>query len=137
MIDWLGLQPNDRVLLLSIPDPFFVDELARKLASGLIVALGPEEKVRSARRAARGLENVLFVPASPDDIPWQDGFFTKAVDFVCSWENPERAAREVARVLSSGGQIYLADPARVRQHLLASGFHLSKTGEFVLSADVR
>jgi SAM-dependent methyltransferase len=111
MIEELALRPNDRVLLLSIPEPAVVAEIAARLSAGVVVGLGGDEEVRAARRAARDLENVMFVPAPPEEIPWRDGFFTKVIDWRGGWQNPEQVAREVARVLAPGGQVYLADPA--------------------------
>ncbi len=111
MIDDLALRPNDRVLLLSIPEHDVVAELASRLTTGIVVGLGSDEEVRAARRAARNLENVMFVPAPLEEIPWRDGFFTKVIDWRGGWQNPEQVAREVARVLAPGGEAYIADPA--------------------------
>ncbi|MCS6953815.1 MAG: methyltransferase domain-containing protein [Bryobacterales bacterium] len=111
MIEGFTLRPDDRVLLLSIPEPAVVAEMAARLTAGILVGLGGDEEVRAARRAARDLENVMFVPAPLEEIPWRDGFFTKVIDWRGAWANPEQVAREVARVLASGGEVYLADPA--------------------------
>lgn len=122
MIERLDAKPDDRFLMLSVPEPPLVAELAARLSSGLIVGLGEDEDVRDARRHARDLENVMFVPGSPDDIPWQASFFTKAVDLLCRWSNPEQAAREIARVLVPGGTVYLANAPAIRDYLPAAGF---------------
>jgi hypothetical protein len=105
MIERLDIRPNDRVLLLSIPEPAGVRRLAARLSNGLLVGLGNEDEVRAARRAAGELDNCMFVLAGPDDIPWSDGFFTVAIDLAPRWTNPESAARELARVLSPGGTV--------------------------------
>ncbi len=111
MFEDLALRPNDRVLLLSIPEHAVVAEMAARLTAGVVVGLGDDEEVRAARRAARDLENVMFVPAPLEEIPWRDGFFTKVIDWRGGWKNPEQVAREVVRVLAPGGEVYLADPA--------------------------
>jgi hypothetical protein len=122
MIDLLDVKKNDRFLLLSIPEPSFVVTLAAKLTEGIVVGLGPDEDVRAARKEVIDVGNVMFIPAEPYDIPWQGGFFTKAVDLACRWDRPDRTAREIARVLSSRGTVYLAEPSATRDHLLNAGF---------------
>ncbi len=42
----------------------------------------------------------MFVAASAEEIPWQDGFFTQVLDPVGSWANSSKAALEIARVLA-------------------------------------
>ena len=122
MIDLLKVRPGDRVLMISIADPGVVEAVAGLLTGGLLVGLGEDEEVRAARRSARDIENVMFVPAPPDDIPWQGSYFTKAVDIACRWRQPERFARELRRVLARGGTAYLAKASTVREYLLAEGF---------------
>lgn len=104
----IEVQPGDRVLLLSIPEASFIRGLASELPSGIVIGLGSNEEAGEARRATGDLENTMFTPGSPADIPWQDGFFSKAIDFTCGWSDPEKALRELARVLSPGGVAYLA-----------------------------
>lgn len=93
-----GLQPDDRVLIVGIPDPGVVSDIARRLTRGLLVTIGGDDDVRAARKAARHLDNVMFVPGSPDELPWRDGFFTVAIDTVGHWPDGEKVAKEIARV---------------------------------------
>ena len=60
--------------------------------------------MRSARAAVKhaSLDNIMFVAASAEEIPWQDGFFTQVFDPVGSWADSTKAAREIARVLALG-----------------------------------
>jgi hypothetical protein len=90
--------PDDRVLFLAIPAIPVIREMAGGLDRGLIVAIGSDDEVRAARRECADLENVLFVGATPDDIPWRSGFFTQVIDPKGEWADPEKVAREVARV---------------------------------------
>ena len=92
--------PDDRVLFLAIPEISVIREMAAGLERGLIVVLGSDDEVRAARRECTGLENVMLVPATPDDIPWRSGFFTQVIDPRGQWPDPEKVAREVARVSS-------------------------------------
>ncbi len=128
MIEWIDIRPNDRILLLSIPEAPLIFELAAKVSSGVIVGLGGEDEVRAARRAARELENVMFVPAPLEEIPWQDGFFSKAIDLSCRWAQPERVAAELARVLGLGGAAYLPAASDAGDAMLAAGFRAVESG---------
>jgi hypothetical protein len=119
MIARLDLCPTDRLLLLSIPDAGLVAELARRLERGSLVGLGNAEEVQAARSAARDLVNTMFQPGRPEEIPWQNGFFSRVVDLRGGWENPATAAREVARVLTPGGLAYL--PGIDRLPLMEAG----------------
>jgi len=93
--------PDDKVLFLGIPDPAVVREAASRLTRGILVAIGDAEQVRAARREFRDLTNVMFVPGTPDQIPWQDGFFTRVIDNrEGDWSNPQRVAAELKRVVT-------------------------------------
>jgi len=104
-----GLRPEDHVLLLSIPDPAFVRDLAARVPRGIVVVLGERDEIVEARRAAADLDNVMFVPATPDEIPWRDGFFTFVIDLSGGWSDPDRVSREVQRVLAPEGRLYRSD----------------------------
>lgn len=91
-----GIRADERVLFLGIPAPEVIREWAARLERGLIVVLA--EDIHEARRVHAALENVMFVPGTAEEIPWQDAFFTRVIDT----EGPrgDRAAREIARVTS-------------------------------------
>ena len=93
---------DDRVLLLAIPEPSIVASLAAQLTRGLLVAIGSDDEITAARIAARDLDNVMFVPAAPEEIPWRDRFFTKAIAF---GPLSDAARREVERVLVTTGEL--------------------------------
>lgn len=96
--------PDDRVLLLDIPDAAIVRAIALQLGGGMLVGLGDDERVAQARRASLDLDNVMFIAAEPVEIPWQDGFFSVVIDPRGGWRDPARVDREVARVLAIGGR---------------------------------
>lgn len=105
MIDLTPIRPDDRVVALIIPDASIIAEIAAKLAQGLLVAFGPEDAVRSARRACSELDNVMFVPADGSGmLPWQDSFFTIALIPPNSEGNAE-----VQRVLVPNARIVTID----------------------------
>jgi hypothetical protein len=74
-----------------------VFHLAQQAERGIVVCLGPDDEVREARRLTRDLDNVMFVPAAPEEIPWQDGFFSLIIA-----DNP---TPEIRRVLAEAGRI--------------------------------
>ncbi len=116
----IDIRAGDRVLLLSMPDIEAVREMARKASAGIVVGLGEDDEVRAARKALGQLENVMFVPATTEEIPWQENFFSVVIDTACAWSSTERTAREILRVLSPGGSAYVTPTARPA--LLALGF---------------
>jgi len=89
---------DERVLYLAIPEIAVIRVLSAELERGLVVALGTDETVRDARRQCAELDNVMFIVATPDDIPWRSGFFSRVIDPRGDWPDPEKVAREVARV---------------------------------------
>jgi hypothetical protein len=93
---------HDRVLFLTAPEDGFLRALAARLTSGLLVVLGSDDEIREGRRKYASLDNVMFVAASAEEIPWQDGFFTQVLDPAGSWGNSSKAAMEIARVLALG-----------------------------------
>lgn len=109
MIDRLDIRPADRVLLVSIPAIELVLELARRVEQGSLVGLGNPDEIQAARRATRHLVHVMFQPGSPEEIPWQDGYFSKVVDLRGAWRDPAAAACEVARVLAAGGVAFVPE----------------------------
>ena len=92
------IRPDERILILGIPVPDAVAAMARILSDGALVVMAEGDALYEARRAAREFDNVMFVPGSPDDLAWRDGFFTRVVDIVGNWENPGKVQREIQRV---------------------------------------
>lgn len=98
-LDDIPLLGDDRLLLLWIPPPEDIARLASRVAQGLLVAIGPDDEVRAARRSSPQVDNVMFVNGTADEIPWRDGMFT----VVASVDEP---TREVHRVLAPNGAIH-------------------------------
>jgi len=108
MTDGLSIQPNERILLLSIPELDVLRSISAQLDHGGVFCLGGREEVYAARKEASQLNNVLFHPGPPEEIPFDDECFTLVIDFKCVWESPSQVAREIVRVLSSVGRAALA-----------------------------
>lgn len=101
----MKLRPDDRVLLLAIPSQDEIARLSGVLTVGLLVALGTAEDVDTARAGVARLENVMFLNARPDAIPWRDAFFTTIVVPPHLESLLRSSADELHRVLAPGGQI--------------------------------
>jgi ubiquinone/menaquinone biosynthesis C-methylase UbiE len=74
------------------------------------VDLAPE-MIRRATELARAAENVRFLVADSEQLPFADGAFTAVL---CSnsfhhYPDPLRAVREMGRVLASGGRLVIGD----------------------------
>ena len=74
------------------------------------VDLAPE-MIRRATELARAVENVRFLVADSEQLPFDDGEFTAVL---CSnsfhhYPDPLRAVREMARVLAGDGRLVIGD----------------------------
>jgi hypothetical protein len=92
----LTLRSDDRVLLLAMPPVKELAAMARILIRGVVVVLAEQNP------ALAEFSNVMFLDASPANVPWRDGFFTK-IYVPRQWER--LAASEVVRLLAPGGEI--------------------------------
>lgn len=107
----IEISRRDRVLLLSLPGAAVIRRLAGQASEGILVGIGNEAEVREMRPAVVDLVNVMLVPAPAEEIPWQERFFSVIVDWIADWNEPDRVAREIARVLSPGGSACVAPEA--------------------------
>lgn len=106
----IEVQPDDRILLITIPDLPFLRSLAMRAPLGLVVGLGEDGEVRSARKALADLDNVMFVPMPGDgSIPWREEFFSRVIAPLHREAEPE-----MLRVLVPGGRVHLASGETVK-----------------------
>ncbi len=89
---------QERIAVLGLSDTSGLREAAAR--AFLVVGIGDEDQVRAARRAFADLDNVMFTEGSRDEIPWQNGNFTRIVD-----QEGGEATLEMHRVLAPGGRI--------------------------------
>jgi len=89
---------DSRILFLSSPSDTELRSLFQELSNGLIVVLGTQELVAQNRKFYSKIENVMFVPATAEDIPWQDAFFDEVLDPQGLWQSSSQASAEAARV---------------------------------------
>ncbi len=102
-----------------------------RAASRMLAKLGPEgmvagldvadEMIHNARPQSAALENLIFIWGEAEAIPWQDQFFSKVlcVESFYYFENPEKALKEIFRVMSPNGSVWILN-------------HLSKENELSL-----
>lgn len=121
MIEPAALDPRDHVLLLAVIDVDAAIRLARRLPQGLLVGLCDARTVSAARRAAGNLDNAMFHPGEPDEIPFRDAFFHKVIDPSGSWKEPDRVAREATRVLAPSGRLFTPVGGSIEPALEAFG----------------
>ncbi|MCZ2080123.1 MAG: hypothetical protein HUU41_23125 [Bryobacteraceae bacterium] len=131
MYELIRAAAGDRVLFLSLPeDTGVIARLAGEAARGLVFGLGAGDAVYEARRCFCDLHNVMLAPGEPDVIPWQDAFFTIAIDSFCEWRDAAATVRELARVLAGDAVAYLKADERLKTELEAGGFlEVDSSGE--------
>ena len=121
-IPLMNVGTRDRILDVGCGDGWAARMLANLAPEGNAIGLDvSDEMIHRAREKSAAVENGLFLWASAEEIPWQENFFTKAlsVEAMYYFENPERALREIHRVLSPGGSLWIIN-------------HLSKENELSL-----
>jgi hypothetical protein len=99
------LRADDRVLLLDITSIPQMAAMARILFQGSLVAIGSPDEVDRARAALAEFDNVMFIEATPNQIPWRNEYFTKVVVPPHMLEFLRSAGDELTRLLAPGGEI--------------------------------
>ena len=122
MAPLMGIGNRDRILEIGCGEGWASRLLSSLVPEGLVVGLDvSDEMIRKARAASAAHDNILFVWADAESIPWQERFFTRAfsVESFYYVEKPEIALREIVRVLSPGGSVWILN-------------HLSQENEYTL-----
>ena len=101
----LPLKADDRVLFLAQPSAQEIATTARILMRGVVVVLGSGAELEQARTELAEFQNVMFLDATPDRVPWRDAFFTKIVVAPPLERILPSLNVEIARLLAPNGEI--------------------------------
>ncbi|MGD0166011.1 MAG: methyltransferase domain-containing protein [Gaiellaceae bacterium] len=106
----LDLNPNDRLLDVGCGTGAAVRHAAQLVTRAVGVDLSPK-MIEQARELAEGFANVEFRIGDSEHLPFLDGEFSAVLctSSLHHYPNPERAVKEIARVLASGGRLALGD----------------------------
>jgi SAM-dependent methyltransferase len=110
VLDRMGIEPDDNILDLGCGAGWLSRLLSEQLPEGRVVGVDvSDEMVRRSRRRHSDLDNAMFVVGSAEEIPWDAGFFTKAISVESAyyWADPARGLREVFRVMREGGSLWV------------------------------
>jgi SAM-dependent methyltransferase len=107
VLDRMQIRAEDNILDVGCGSGWLVRLLAERVPDGRVVGLDvSDEMIRRARQNLADVENVLFVVAGADEIPWDANFFTQAISVESAyyWPDPPRSLKEIFRVLAEGGR---------------------------------
>ncbi len=110
MMRRIKLPKDARVLDVGCGLGWVARMLEGQMPEGAFVGIDPSmEMILAARRACRGVANALFAPASAEEIPWAEDYFTRVVSIESAyyWTDPDRAAQEIYRVCAFGGSFHI------------------------------
>ena len=101
-LDRMQLAPDDNVLDVGCGTGWLSRMLAERVPEGRVVGMDlSDEMIYHARRASVEMENLMFVVGGVNQIPWEAGFFSRAISVESAyyWPDPARGLREIFRVL--------------------------------------
>ena len=122
MLPLMGIGARDRILEVGCGEGWASRLFSSLVPEGLVVGLDvSDEMIHKARAASAAHENILFVWADAESIPWQEKFFSRAFSIESFYyvAEPQVALREIFRVLSPGGSVWILN-------------HLSQENEYTL-----
>ena len=110
MLERFRLPGDARVLDIGCGNGWTARMLAHRVPEGAFVGIDPSrEMIFRARRCCEDLENALFVPASAEQIPWAEDYFTHVISIESAyyWSGTNLAAKEIYRVTAYGGSFHI------------------------------
>jgi ubiquinone/menaquinone biosynthesis C-methylase UbiE len=114
VLSLLNVQPNVHFLDIGCGTGWAVGQAA-KLVNGKGLFYGADlspKMIEKAKSNFSGKDNFHFIEANSESIPLEDGFFDI---IICTnsfhhYLHPDKALKEMHRLLKSGGKLYILDP---------------------------
>jgi SAM-dependent methyltransferase len=110
VLEKMRLAPADNVLDVGCGAGWLSRRLASLVPEGRVVGMDvSDEMIRHARRSSVDFDNLMFVRGEATQIPWQPNFFSHAISVESSyyWPDPAAGIKDVFRVLSDGGSVWM------------------------------
>ena len=106
----LELQPSDELLDVGCGTGAAVRNAASLVTRAVGLDLSPG-MIEGAQRLAAQLDNAAFEPGDAETLPFADGAFSAILSSTSfhHYPQPEKAVREMARVLAPGGRVAIGD----------------------------
>ena len=114
VISLLNIHPNVHFLEIGCGTGWAVGQVANLVnGKGLFYGVDLSPKmIEKAKNNFSGKDNFRFIQANSESIPLDDNFFNI---IICTnsfhhYLNPDKALKEMARLLKKGGKLFLLDP---------------------------
>jgi|GEM_PF-1163915 len=117
ILEEIQLRRGDRVIDIGSGTGWLARDMARRANEGEVVGIDISEALlRRARQltdreSKYPYDNMMFLVADVEDIPYPDAYFNYAVSTISLsfWIDPVKGLREIGRVLKDDGKLYVAD----------------------------
>lgn len=119
IVEHAALAPDDRVLDIGCGPGAAVRGAATVVTAGHAAGVDRSTAmIDIARKRAASLDNVGFEVGTAESLPFDDGAFTVAwtAHAFHHWSDQEAALRDIMRVLSPGGRLFVVENKSAGEH---------------------
>ena len=111
-IDFMKLKGNEKILDIGCGSGTFSKKLAEKYAKTKIIGADASEAVIKYAKKTSTLRNISFVSAPAEKLPFKNETFDVVIisHLIEHLANPQKALKEVRRVLTKNGKMFLTTP---------------------------